>query len=499
MRMTICAVDASGTHVLETERAPVRLGHHAFTRGELDPETIDDAVTTFARFRQRFDHHGVQHYRAVATSALRSARNRELLQDRIWLENAIRLDVIDGDEEARLTGKAVAHAFRDRPAPAVVLDLGGGSLEISFRSDEEEAWEIVSLRVGTVRLLESFGLLGPVDDGEARMIRRYAKTALRSARPSHLPDRLEPAAACGGNAEALAKLFGAFDEGMPCLDLKALRQELPTLLAADVPTRMREYRVTRDRAEVMAVAGLVLVTVCRDLKIKRLLMPGVGIKEGVLLDLAGDVMKARRPGVGARRKALLASARSFAERLGHDISHGETVRRLASSLFDQLSEAHGLGMEERTVLELACLLHDVGEVVHRRGHHKHSEYLILSGRIPGLKGTQRDMVAALARTHRKSPPDLLRHETFARLPEDKRAIVLKLCALLRVADSLDTDHRQRVISVRCAPDGEGELDLALAVRAGEPATPPPMRKIVLFQQQYGLQVVFSTRAGRKTR
>lgn len=505
IRMVIA--DAWGPHdlaVVATERAAVRLGRGAFTRGELDAPTLERALAAFARFRARFDKHGVERYRAVATSAVRSAHNRDVFLHRLYHEAGIELDVIDGEEEARLVRKAVMDAFGVRTPPHLVLDLGGGSLEISAR--DGNAWRGGSLPVGTVRLLETFGLAGAISRDEAGMVRRYAATLLQTIKHLATSD-LAPAAACGGNAEALAALFGDTDDtGMAGLSLDALERALPDLLGATVDERMARYRVRRDRAEVMAVAALVLATVCRGLRVERFAAPGVGIRDALLLEMAESVAVARLEAGEVRGKALLTSARTFAQRVGHDITHGEQVRKLARALFDQLTDVHRLPAELGVVLELAALLHDVGEVVHTRSHHKHSEYLIRWGRIPGLVDPYRRMVTILARTHRKSPPDIDKHGGFARLPESQRDQVRKLAALLRLADALDTDHRQAIDQVRVSRV-DHTVVLELRVKGGRVDVGPDpaqlMRKSALFEQAFGhgvtLTVAPSAPSGRPSR
>src|SRR5688572_11084656 len=156
----VCIARAVGGElvVVEAERVPVRLGHHTFTHGELDTKTIEAAVVAFARFRRLFDQHGVTRYRAVATSALRNAANREDLIDRLFRELKIELEVIDGEEEGRLVRRAVLQAMKGRSDPSLIVDLGGGSLEVTERV--RDGWDTWSLKIGTVRLLETFGLTG---------------------------------------------------------------------------------------------------------------------------------------------------------------------------------------------------------------------------------------------------------------------------------------------------------------------------------------------------
>jgi exopolyphosphatase/guanosine-5'-triphosphate,3'-diphosphate pyrophosphatase len=490
IRVVIAELTPTELVRIEAERMPVRLGHHAFTRGELDPETIDQAVAAFVHFRERFDHHGVTIYRAVATSAVRSASNREVLLHRLYHEAGIELEVIEGEEEARLVRKSVVHALGPTATPPrAILDLGGGSLEVNLRSASGGSWRGYSLPVGTVRLMETFGLVGAIGDAEAAMVRRYTATLMQTI--PQLPAGSGFAAATGGNAEALAKLVGdaavadGTATGATGIELAALERELPALVGATVQERMDRYGIKRDRAEVIAIAGLVFATAARQLGISRLVSPGVGIREAVLLELAETAREQQQQAEGAHDKALLTAARTFANRVDHDTTHGEHVRHLARALFHQLRDVHGIPDDKGVLLEVAALLHDVGEVVNPRGHHKHSEYMIRWARLPGLDDTSREIIALLARTHRKDAPRAKEIIGQSALPKELRAQVRRLSSLLRIADSLDTDHRSRVEQVVCTRMGD-TIMLDLVVRDG-PARDDVrlLRKADLFADELG--------------
>src|SRR5262249_14991249 len=209
------------------------------------------------------------------------------------------------------------------------------------------------------------------------------------------------AAATGGNAEALAKIVGDGHPTTPSFELSALEKALPSLIGASVEERMEQFGVKRDRAEVLGIAALVFAPAARQLGIAKLVSPGVGVREAVLLELAETAREEQAKAEGAHDKALLTAARAFANRVDHDTTHGEHVRLIARALFHQLRDVHGVPDDLGVVLEVAALLHDVGEVVNVRGHHKHSEYMIRWARIPGLDEPAREMIALLARTHRK--------------------------------------------------------------------------------------------------
>lgn len=498
LRVVIAELTPSELVRIEAERVPVRLGHQAFTRGELDPSTIDRAVAAFVHFRERFDHHGVSIYRAVATAAVRDASNRDVLLHRLYHEAGIELEIIDGDEEARLVRKATTSALASSPAQGAalraILDLGGGSLEVNLRAPATGAgWRGYSLPVGTVRLMETFGLYGAIGDAEAAMVRRYTATLMQTIGQTAAAGGL--AAATGGNAEALARIVGerAGPEAggaaaSPAFDLAALEKELPAIVGATVEARMERYGVKRDRAEVLGIAGLVLATAARQLGMSRLVAPGVGIREAVLLELAETAREQQQQAEGAHDKALLTAARAFANRVDHDTTHGEHVRHLARALFHQLRDVHGVPDDQGVLLEVAALLHDVGEVVNPRGHHKHSEYMIRWARLPGLDDASREIVALLARTHRKDAARARQLIAESALPKEARAQARRLSALLRIADSLDTDHRSRVEQVVCTRMGD-TIVLDLVVRDG-PARDDAklLRKADLFAEELGLGV-----------
>jgi len=232
----------------------------------------------------------------------------------------------------------------------------------------------------------------------------------------------------------------------------------------------------------------VFATAARQLGISRLVAPGVGVREAVLLELAETAREEQAKAEGAHDKALLTAARSFANRVDHDTTHGEHVRQLSRTLFHQLRDVHGLPDDRGVVLEVAALLHDVGEVVNVRGHHKHSEYMIRWARIPGLDDTSREMIALLARTHRKDAARAKQIINESSLAKDRRAQVRRLSGLLRIADALDSEHRSRVEQIVCTRMGDA-IVLDLVVRDGPSRDDAHLlHKADLFRDELGMDV-----------
>ena len=478
--------------ILDSERAAVRLGHNAFTRRLLDSKTIDRATRAFQHFRERMDHHQVSAYRAVATAAAREARNYRTLMERIRRKTGIELEVISSEEEARLVCAAVLHTLRDQVQPRLIFDLGGGSLELNFfqRGLLEQR---VALPLGTIRLMETYSIEGAIDEDHANQLRLHILALLRSAMPN--PPKLSRAVAvaCGGNAEALVRLAsGPFAGRIPTINVSLLKDQTWRLLALDIPARMRVFRVRQDRAEVMGIAAIIITTLAKWLDIRSMLVPGVGVREGILLDLVADQYSACVSSEEERNRAeeMLAGARWFGRRFEYNEQHAEQVVRLALSLFDQLRPLHEMGADLRLVLEIGALLHDVGDAISHKAHHRHGEYLIRNGEIPGLRGWRCDMVAALVRYHNaKSEPEI-EHGSYAALDGPKRREARMLTSFLRIAEKLESEHEQRIAGVDVQIAGRKAI---FQIRAAEGTRLDVLgleRKAELFEREFHLKPEF---------
>jgi exopolyphosphatase/guanosine-5'-triphosphate,3'-diphosphate pyrophosphatase len=478
--------------ILEGDRATVRLGHNAFTRRLLDEDTIARAARAFRHFRDRMDSYHVTAYRAVATSAAREVRNCHRLIERIRRKSGIELQVISSTEEARLVCTAVNWALGETAQPRLIFDLGGGSLELSFL-ERGTVRKRVALPLGTIRLMEIFSIEGAIDEDKARKLRHHVLALLRSAMPS--PPKLDRAVAvaCGGNAETLVRLApGPLAGRTPTINLRLLKDQTWRMLSLDVAGRMRVFGVRKDRAEVMGIAAIVITAVAKWLSLRSMLVPGVGVREGVLLDLlaeqySGGAVTEEEKGRAAN---LLAGARWFARRLNYNAQHADQVAKISLSLFDQLRPIHEMGPDQRNILEIAALLHDVGHFVSEKAHHRHGEYLIRNGEIPGLGGWRRDMVASLVRYHNAKSEPQIEHASYAALDGQQRHDVRLLTSVLRIAEKLESEHAQRISDVDVQISGRRAVFLVRAAYGTRLDLAGLNRKLDLFQKEFHLKAEF---------
>jgi exopolyphosphatase/guanosine-5'-triphosphate,3'-diphosphate pyrophosphatase len=431
--------------VLHSERVPVRLGHQVFLTGDLAESSMAGAVEAFVSFRRKIDELGLETFRAVATSAVREASNGFELVGRILEQASIHLEMISGSEEARLVHLAVASRIDLTGGQWILTDLGGGSVEISLVDDMGMLWS-ESHTMGSVRLLEQLSQAETEAGGFRALLSGYVST-LRIPAPAQY---WSPSGfvATGGNIEALANLAAAErdDKGVASLPIQDLSSAMDLLARLSYQERVNRLGLREDRADVILPAAMVYLHLARMAGVDTILVPGVGVKEGLLLDLADDLISHSNH-EHRQEQALTKAAVSLGRRFMFDEAHGLQVARLALSLFDQLQNLHGLGEADRRLLLAAGILHDVGGFISKKGHHKHSLYLLSRSELPGLSPTEMLMVANVARYHRRNVPQPT-HPEFMRLSEPNRDRAKRLSAILRVADALDRTHRQQVGRVR---------------------------------------------------
>jgi exopolyphosphatase/guanosine-5'-triphosphate,3'-diphosphate pyrophosphatase len=241
----------------------------------------------------------------------------------------------------------------------------------------------------------------------------------------------------------------------------------------------------------MGIAAVTLITLGRYLNIRTLMIPTVGVREGLLQEIARDAFSRKEPHrYNAEARQLLVGTRSFARRLEYDQRHAEHVRELSILLFDQLQPLHHLPAQSRVLLEAGALLHDVGHLVSHRGHHKHGEYLALNGDVPGLEGRDRAVVAALVRYHNRKSEPAGHHSAYSSLNNNDKRIARRLAAILRIAEALDHSHRQRVTNLR-ASFQRGAVGLRVTAR-GDAVEDlrDANRSVELFEKEFHVRLFF---------
>jgi len=434
------------------EKEMLRLGDEVTRNLRISPPAAERAVAAVRRLVRLAQALGAREVIAKATSAIRTAENGSALVDRIEQDAGIDVEVIGGLEEARLIFAAVRASVVIDPAPALGIDIGGGSVELMVGDAAGLRWAgSVPLGVGrlTAELVH--------DDPPSKPDRKALEDRIRATLQPLVAEvgRRSPRMCVGtsGTIGDLARMAVAFDSDgtVPTTSnqLRVTRLQLRALhdrvMRARTSERRRMPGLEEKRAELLP-AGSMLLTLALDLfDVDTLTVSDWALREGIVL----DAVQQHDPADWSDDPRALrrSSVMHLARRCNSDEAHTAQVARLALRLFDQTQSLHGLGAEDREMLEFTALLHDVGQHVSRKGHHRHAAYLVENGQLRGFSPGEVAFLAALVRHHRRGGPKPA-DPRYAALPGDERERLRKLAAVFRVADGLDRGRRGVVDDVR---------------------------------------------------
>ncbi len=437
--------------ILEDISFPVDLTG-SFISGKLSREGMDRVVKAFDGIAAAASAYGITSLRAVATSGLREAANSDVLVERLRRHQGVELEIIDIGEEARLYCEALRMLLRrerkELPGNILMIDLGSGSSCISL-IQAGKLVHSVDEHYGTVRIYEQFKQLR--DSIEFSLtIDRYAHGAARMILDRLPKGGVNHLVVNGGDVRRLFALLHPGDKSaieplsaQSIVEWQARMQPLTPL------QRAQACGCESRAAALLMPAASLLRHLCIETGATQVLVPFFTLRDGLLADLL--------PGAhGAHyldADDLLAEAKQLVLRYGGNLAYAESTASLATQIFDQTVDLHGLGERERILLEFSALTHDIGSYINVRNRHKHSMYIIQSADIAGLTMVEKEMVANIARYHRKSPPEP-HHLDFQSLPRSNRVVVSSLSAILRLAYGLDVERVQRIRALRCEISGE---------------------------------------------
>ncbi|TVR26705.1 MAG: Ppx/GppA family phosphatase [Ilumatobacter sp.] len=442
-----------GFDVITREREMVRLGHGGTDMKELSDASIDRAVACLRRMRRIAESHGASEIRTVATSATREAANASAFIERARDEAGVEIEVISGLEEARLIHLGILQAVPVFDQRVLLVDIGGGSTEILI-GERGETLAARSFKLGAVRLTDRFFPDGEVSDGSIADCREYIRSVLTHFEREADEYGFDVAVASSGTAEAIARMVHAH-RGGPALRtfncFEFTRDELTDVVERLCAARSPQQRakisgLDSGRADIAPAGALILDEIAERFGADAFTFSEGALRDGVLL----DAVERRSGGADGRsqlRDVARRSIRQLRDRCDDDPAHSAQVARLAVELFDGLEPLHGLGPAERDLLEAGALLANVGLVVSHSKHHHHSYYVVRNSELTGLTDHEIELIAQIARYHRKSNPKSS-HEPFAALSRADQQLVRTLAGILRIAIGLDRCHERRVPGVR---------------------------------------------------
>ncbi len=441
------------------EKETVRLGDRDLATGHLKPEIMEKAIAALGRFQKVAKTFNAETIVAVATSAVREAPNGKDFLHRVAVELGLSVDLISGQEEARRIYLGVLSGMEFHNQPHMIIDIGGGSTEIIL-GDSHEPRTLTSTKIGAVRLSSELITTDPISNAEFQYLQAYARGMLERSTDEVLANLKfgESARLVGtsGTIETLALINAREKLGfVPStlngyqLSLKDVRDWVSRLRRLSNVERATIPGMPDKRSEVILAGAVILQEAMTLLGVDSLITCGRALREGVIVDwmLAHGLIEDRlRFQSSIRQRSVLKQANKYQINL----QHSDRVAEFAVSLFDQTHGIlHNWGNQERQLLWAAAILHNCGYYISHSAHHKHSYYLIRNGELLGYTETEMEIIANLARYHRKSPPKK-KHENYRNLlTKQHRQMVSQLSTLLRLAVALDRRQIGAIERVEC--------------------------------------------------
>jgi len=445
IKMAIGEAEGGDLRVLEFLKSIVSLGKSTFYRGALSRETTAQTIDILRKYMDKLREYEVDEVKVIATTAIREAVNRDIFLDNIRRSTGLQVEVLDVGNIIYYMDSYLAHRLKNRfpvkEETLLLAEMGTGSLDVSGIEKGNILFNL-GLPVGTLRLAnlvgELSGSMAECQEAVADFIENEFSFLKKNITGVKIDDILlidENYARYIPNiirSQSSKENFFRFRMN----DVNRMLEKLEGMGAEEIADR---FRMPIEVADTITAYALVLKNFCGLLKKKHVHIFDISLSEAVLANILLEIS----PEKGEQPGHLVSEAVYLCRKYGQDLDHARHVAELSGSLFEAFRDYMGLREEDKVYLTLASYLHDVGMFIYNRAHHKHSEYILRFVNMSRLSNEERKIIACVARYHRKAAPGD-NHPVYASLSYNDRIVVQKLSAILRMANALDSSHKQKV-------------------------------------------------------
>ena len=449
--------DGIGYETLEDLEIPAPLGADVFRSGRISDESMQVMCGILGNFKKKMEEYTILKYRAIVTSAVREAENADIFLERMAFLTGVQIDILTGSDEARLISlsvrKLLPSEFRAKSKRLLMADIGTGACQVSS-FDHGTMQFTETIRFGTLRIGNGDSVspqfrkeqLLPVIDATFREI-------------SYLAEKLDCSAliVTGSSVRSTLLLRDRALSSNPVHTLTLSEFERIRNAAENMAVNelCEKYNLRPDVAETILPCCLIVESLRKNTDAKSIFIPMISTKHALLENYIREFRQKKDP----FEPQLLGMAIQTAIRYGGDRSMVTETCIFAERLFLKLKSLHGMDHRSLLLLKVAALLYKTGLFISNSSYHKHSAYIIRNTELPGLSQREREIVALIARYHRKSMPKP-QHAEFAQLSREDRTLVNRLAAILRLACGLSLSRdaenamtvtvRQGLVTVKMA-------------------------------------------------
>lgn len=442
IRLQISQILDQSYKIIDEYKETVRIGDTVFETGIFSDESVETIYAILKNMKSMMDSNHVQFVRIVATASFREAKNALDVVDIIKSRLDMNIEIISGIEEARIMTVAASALFDMSDDNILLIDMGGGSTEISyFEKGEIKLSETTPL--GASKLTYSFFKNDPIDPKEAENLITYISQTLDPILPSGTTAKLICA---GGSINNIAQIFNKrknlADSTVKFVDTIFLKHFINEISRKSIAERLKISALEPPRADMILSASLLLKVIIEKYRLDGFYTMSGGLRSGLTIDLMNSVgyeLLFQEGEIDVRYSRLIEIAKKYS----YEEKHALQVTKIAEIIFNQMKNELNLSASDWYLLEAAAVLHDIGQYIAYSKHHKHSYYLITNSELIGYNDIESEVVANIARYHRRGLPKNS-HSNFILLDEGSKELVIKLAGILRIADALDRSHASYV-------------------------------------------------------
>lgn len=444
IRLLVAELIESKRNILDRSELPITIGRDVFSEGVISRETLVQILKILKRFSEQLKGWGItpEKTTVIATSAFREAKNKDPILDRILSSTGFKVNVIDGIEENRLTYIAVKECLKEFPLEkeedTIILEVSGGSTEMMLMKKGKMAGAH-SLRFGSARVEKNHFSRSSED------ILRYISEFIQNTKGSleselnfsDVKQFITVGSVLNVAAVHIGKPISTFLWSISRKDFEKFTDEIQKYSVDELVAR---FKISYSDAQTMHVSLLIYKMFIKLTKVKSIIVPETNIREGLIIDRTS---KSNSELKNEFNDQVIASSSNLLKKYYGDEKHAEYVRTVSLQLFNALKSETTFDDRSKLLLQVAAILHDIGIFIRLDHHNLHGEYIIKNSEIFGLSKMENTIISQIAKYHRgkKSPQD---SESFQNLPRAERMTILKLTAIIRVADALDRSHSQKL-------------------------------------------------------
>lgn len=462
IRMTIVEIANDNIEILEELRQPVRLGKDSFNKGKILRPTIDESIQILKKYKSLCDQYKVKNIKAVATTAVRESSNFDIFLDNILTNTNINVDLLSSQKETELIYKAISEKIKSikdfkKESYHSIIEIGSGSVEISILKDMFIIFSR-TLPLGTLKMKQIFAKATNIEENFLNYLKIMVEHELRNLKREVPVSNVEFFYGISSELEYMFLLINKNesetkdykDNKIKYIEIKKLEALCNKIQNYSEEELIHKLNVSYDMAETFYPSGMMFLKIANFLNCDKIYLPDVSLRDGLIYDF---ITKKDKDFFNHLERQLEINAINIGRSFNFDENHALKVRDIALKLFEKTKFIHQLGKIEKCYLMVASLLHDIGSVISTSSHHKHSLYIIKNKNFFYFNENQTKIIANIARYHRRSMPKPT-HEDYMALSTKDRMIVMKLAAILRIADSLDNTHLQLVSDVDFVKEDE---------------------------------------------